>query len=68
MASTAMKPTKQESIMEYVSTGITIRVGGFVLRELANGEMWLENEAGEGMIVPPHLIEALLRNFHEENF
>lgn len=56
------------NIVTFVSTGPTIRVGDFLLRELADGSLWIENEIGEGMQVEPARLELFLRKFMRDNF
>lgn len=56
------------SIVTFVSTGPAVRIGGFLLRELADGSLWLENEIGEGMQVQASRLEVALLKFMTENF
>ena len=60
-------PSKQ-SIVAFTMSGPTVRVGGFLLRELVDKSLWLENEIGEGMQVQPEKLESWLRQFHNKNF
>lgn len=52
---------KPQSIVEFVNTGPAFRVGGFVLRRLADGSLWLENAEGEGMQFKPQMLERFFK-------
>jgi hypothetical protein len=59
---------QRQSIVAFTSTGPTVRIGGFLLRELADGSLWLENEIGEGMQVRPALLKPWLARFMAKYF
>lgn len=59
---------KQEGVFHFVSTGPTIKVGGFLLRELSDGTIWIESEFGEGMTVRPEHLAPVLEKFFSDNF
>ncbi len=58
----------RQSIVSFTSTGPTVRIGGCLLRQLADDSLWLENEIGEGMQVKPQLIESCLMKFMAKHF
>lgn len=62
-----VRPSRQ-SIVAFTSTGPTVRIGGCLLRQLADGSLWLENEIGEGMQVKPKLLESCLTRFMAKHF
>lgn len=62
-----VRPSRQ-SIVTFTSTGPTVRIGGCLLRQLTDGSLWLENEAGEGMQVKPQLLESCLTKFMAKHF
>ena len=62
-----VRPSRR-SIVSFVSSGPTIRIGGMLLRQLDDGSLWLENEIGEGMQVKPKLLESCLERFMAKHF
>lgn len=62
-----VRPSRQ-SIVAFTSTGPTVRIGGCLLRQLADESLWLENEIGEGMQVKPQLLESCLMKFMAKHF
>ncbi len=62
------KYPKSVGIREFVSTGKSLQVGGFLIRQLSDKSIWIENEIGEGMQSDTARVESLLRNFHADNF
>ena len=62
-----VRPSRQ-SIVAFTTTGPAVRIGGFLLRQLGDNSLWLENEIGEGLQVKPQLLESCLMKFMAKHF
>ena len=55
-------------VVEFVSTGPSIQVGPYLIRQLLDGSIWMENEIGEGMQVKASFLHANLDRFWNKHF
>ena len=59
---------RRPSLVDFTRDGPTVHVGGFLIRELRDGSLWIQNEIGEGMQCQPKHFLPALREFFNTHF